>query len=278
MYDRPHVDDLNIEAPSVEQVYRDQRLALLRLAFLLCGSRSTAEDIVQTAFAAAYPRWASIDNPEGYLRRAVVNQPKESHRRRYRFRSPVRPEPVTHQPDIDEIWARVRSLPSRQRLSWCCASTEALHPHHYSTTCHPVAAAVDFVSAASNRPGEEWNTGRVEYGESSAPPNNCPNEASWLSNPVHFAMGFTRLRPSNDGGDERSDWGYHLAAHPRVSEVEVTVDRDLPFVVRTVALPARPDGPRFAGFTVASDARSVTVKLLDADGQVLSAQTTRPAG
>lgn len=128
------------------------------------------------------------------------------------------------------------------------------------------------------RPGEEWNTGGADYGESSAPPNNCPNEAPWLSNPVHFSMGFTRVRPSNDGGDERSDWGYYLAAHPRVSEVEVTVDRDQPFVVRTVALPARPDGPRFAGFTVAYDARTVTVNLLDADGQVLSAQTTRPAG
>lgn len=162
--------------------------------------------------------------------------------------------------------------------AWWIIPSEVVHPGHYPTTCHPVAAAVDFVSAASNRPGAEWNTGGVEYGESSAPPNNCPNEAPWLSNPVHFSMGFTRVRPSNDGGDEHSDWGYFLAAHPRVSEVEVTVDRDQPFVVRTAALPARPDGPRFAGFTVAYDARTVTVKLLDADGQVLSAQTTRPTG
>ncbi len=161
---------------------------------------------------------------------------------------------------------------------WWIIPSELLHPSHYPKSCDPPPAAVDFVTAANNRPGDEWNTGGVQYGETSAPPDTCPKEASWLSNPVHFSMGFSRVRPSNNGGDDHSDWGYFLATHPRVTEIEVTVDGDQPFVVRTVTLPARPDGPRFAGFTVAYDARSVTVKLLDADGQVLSGQVTRPGG
>jgi len=108
----PHTEAIEVE---VEKVYRDERVALLRLAFLLSGSRLAAEDIVQTAFAAAQSRWASIDNHGAYLRRVVVNQAKDGHRRSYRLRSLPSVEPVTHQPDLDETWAELRRLPSRQR-------------------------------------------------------------------------------------------------------------------------------------------------------------------
>jgi DNA-directed RNA polymerase specialized sigma24 family protein len=70
--------------PDADRVYREQRLALLRLAFLLTGSADLAEDIVQTAFAASWGRWEALDDPLAYLRRVVVNQAKDAHRRRYR--------------------------------------------------------------------------------------------------------------------------------------------------------------------------------------------------
>ena len=101
--------------PDLEVVYRDERLALLRLAFLLVGSREAAEDVVQTAFAAAHRHWATIDNPAAYLRRVVVNQAKDSHRRRYRKSSIASPTAVTHLPDVDETWAVIQQLPDRQR-------------------------------------------------------------------------------------------------------------------------------------------------------------------
>src|SRR3954471_3468550 len=41
------------ETPVLEESYRELRLPLLRLAFLLTGSRETAEDVVQSAFASA---------------------------------------------------------------------------------------------------------------------------------------------------------------------------------------------------------------------------------
>jgi RNA polymerase sigma factor (sigma-70 family) len=106
---------MSIEALEVERVYLDQRMALLRLAFLLTGSRDRADDIVQTAFAVAQARWATIENPGGYLRRVVVNQAKDQQRRGYRNRSVGVAEPVTHQPELDETWAELRHLPSRQR-------------------------------------------------------------------------------------------------------------------------------------------------------------------
>ncbi len=105
------------ETQVLEETYRELRLPLLRLAFLLTGSRETAEDVVQSAFASAQPRWHKIDDPPAYLRRSVVNLAKDGQRREFRRRRllPPQPEPVTAIPDIDETWALVRRLPAAQR-------------------------------------------------------------------------------------------------------------------------------------------------------------------
>jgi RNA polymerase sigma-70 factor (sigma-E family) len=50
--------------------------ALLRSGWLLTGDWPSAEDLVQTALAAAWPRWASLrrqDAPELYVRKIMVN-------------------------------------------------------------------------------------------------------------------------------------------------------------------------------------------------------------
>ncbi len=101
----------------IERAYRELRPQLLRLAFLLCGSREEAEDAVQSAFAGATDRWASIEDSTAYLRRSVVNQVKDRQRREFRRRLLHRPEPppVTHVPELDETWAVVRGLPRLQR-------------------------------------------------------------------------------------------------------------------------------------------------------------------
>jgi DNA-directed RNA polymerase specialized sigma24 family protein len=58
-----------VEKPAAgfEEIYCEQRLALLRLAYLLCGSRETSEDVVQSAFASAHARWEQIESPVPYL-------------------------------------------------------------------------------------------------------------------------------------------------------------------------------------------------------------------
>jgi RNA polymerase sigma-70 factor (sigma-E family) len=48
--------------------------ALLRSGWLLTGDWPSAEDLVQTALAAAWPRWAKLtDAPEPYVRKIMVN-------------------------------------------------------------------------------------------------------------------------------------------------------------------------------------------------------------
>ena len=105
------------ETPVLEQTYRELRLPLLRLAFMLTGSRETAEDLVQSAFTSAQPKWDVIDDPPAYLRRSVVNLAKDGHRREFRrrLRQRLEPEPVTQIAELDETWALVRGLPQTQR-------------------------------------------------------------------------------------------------------------------------------------------------------------------
>ncbi|MFL6062336.1 MAG: SigE family RNA polymerase sigma factor [Marmoricola sp.] len=56
--------------------------SLLRTAYLLCGDRGEAEDLVQTALMRTARRWrVARESPEGYARRVVVNLAKDRWRR-----------------------------------------------------------------------------------------------------------------------------------------------------------------------------------------------------
>jgi len=68
-----------------EEAYREHRLALLRLAYLMSGSHDVSEDVVQSVFTSAHDRWHQIENPLPYLKRAVVNVVKDGQRRRLRL-------------------------------------------------------------------------------------------------------------------------------------------------------------------------------------------------
>lgn len=101
---------------SVDETYVRQRHQLIGLATLLTGSRTVAEEVVQDVFAAAIPRWDTIQNPEHYLKRAVVNRVRTLGRRETRARAQARErQPVTGAPELDEAWSLLRRLPQRQR-------------------------------------------------------------------------------------------------------------------------------------------------------------------
>src|SRR5262245_222674 len=100
----------------VEDVYRSSWLDLTRLAYLLVGDRGEAEDIVQAVFTTAMARWDAIDDPESYLRRAVVNRANDVHRRSYRGPQPgVRVTASLGESESGELWDLVRGLPTPQR-------------------------------------------------------------------------------------------------------------------------------------------------------------------
>ena len=69
--------------------------AMVRLAYALTGDQGHAEDVAQAAFARAYAFWPKVrrtENPEGYVRRIVINE------NRNRFRRPRVAERLTDAP------------------------------------------------------------------------------------------------------------------------------------------------------------------------------------
>jgi RNA polymerase sigma-70 factor (sigma-E family) len=108
-------------------LYRAQRLPLLRLAVLLTDDRATAEDVVQDAFLALQRRWHAVDPAAaaGYLRTSVVNGVRSLHRRRVVARRHLHAVGHEDVPPADlallltedqrEVVEALRTLPRRQR-------------------------------------------------------------------------------------------------------------------------------------------------------------------
>jgi RNA polymerase sigma-70 factor (sigma-E family) len=104
-----------------------RRRSLLRTAWLLTGDWHSAEDLVQTALARCYPHWQRIaaDNPDAYVRRAMLNVHASWWRRRWHGEIPTSTMPEG-QTNTDEyaaadqrrvVVAALRSLPARQRAT-----------------------------------------------------------------------------------------------------------------------------------------------------------------
>ncbi|MDQ1641887.1 MAG: hypothetical protein QOJ90_1238 [Actinomycetota bacterium] len=100
---------------------RSRMPALLRFAHALSGDPHTAADLVQDALertVLAWPRVIRQDDPEGYVRRAIVNRHISRWRklRRERLSDSV-PESayVPTAPHDDELWASLALLAPRQR-------------------------------------------------------------------------------------------------------------------------------------------------------------------
>ena len=103
----------------------EHRVALVRVATLLCGSVAQGEDLVQDVLIRLYPRWGSLVDPLPYVRRCVTNE-FLSWRRRWATRHiRVVPDSVLAEhledpwsdgPD-PELWARVQQLPPQQRAA-----------------------------------------------------------------------------------------------------------------------------------------------------------------
>lgn len=70
---------------TLEDLYRQQRLRMVRLALLLVDEPATAEDVVQEAFTGLHRNWSGLRDKQaalGYLRTAVVNGSRSVLRRR----------------------------------------------------------------------------------------------------------------------------------------------------------------------------------------------------
>jgi RNA polymerase sigma-70 factor (sigma-E family) len=110
--------------------------ALLSFAHVLTGDRHDAEDVVQTALAATALGWHRLhrkDNPEGYVRRAIVTTHLNRQRRRPWLERSTGEVPEPSGPggsalgvggagpdadgldERDAMWRALATLPPRQR-------------------------------------------------------------------------------------------------------------------------------------------------------------------
>jgi RNA polymerase sigma-70 factor (ECF subfamily) len=108
---------------SVEALFRAEYEPMHRLAYTMLGSDADAEEVVQDAFLALATRWASVQNPGGYLRTSVVNGVRKRWRTQSRraysegyesTESEGRFEAATSDPYLLDV---VDALPERQRLA-----------------------------------------------------------------------------------------------------------------------------------------------------------------
>ncbi|MGH9171950.1 MAG: SigE family RNA polymerase sigma factor [Acidimicrobiales bacterium] len=71
---------------SFEAFYTASFESLVRLAFILTSSREVAEDLVQDSFVRLHRHYDSVEAPDRYIRRAVVNASRSYFRRAARER------------------------------------------------------------------------------------------------------------------------------------------------------------------------------------------------
>lgn len=114
-------------ADSLQQLYREHRLGLVRLGVLLLGEQSLAEDVVQDVFTAMWRRQGlpnDVVAASAYLRKAVVNRCRSHIRRRMFARQkpppldPSGPSPADAVELADEhreVLVALGKLPGKQR-------------------------------------------------------------------------------------------------------------------------------------------------------------------
>ncbi|GAB2677301.1 SigE family RNA polymerase sigma factor [Thalassiella azotivora] len=98
----PHPDESVTWTPdeAVRALYATHWVPMVRLAHLLLGGSSAAEEVVQDAFVALHRRWPRLRDPAtgaAYLRTSVVNGCRSVGRHRsveQRHRQPGAPEPA----------------------------------------------------------------------------------------------------------------------------------------------------------------------------------------
>jgi RNA polymerase sigma-70 factor (sigma-E family) len=113
----------------VDVLFRTHCAALVRLAMVLLGDRTEAEEVVQDAFVSLHRHWSTLRDPNAagaYLRAAVVRGSRSRQRRLIRARratqrlAVVPPDGNLEDLALDHdrsqrVAAAVRALPTRQR-------------------------------------------------------------------------------------------------------------------------------------------------------------------
>jgi RNA polymerase sigma-70 factor (sigma-E family) len=114
------IDSPPVDSPwdgALVELYEQHYDQLVRLAYLVSGRASAAEEVVQDAFIKTHRSWNEVRDPVPYLRTAVVNGCRSWGRRQKleQTRQPRPPEPVRQEPD--ELWDALATLNDRARTA-----------------------------------------------------------------------------------------------------------------------------------------------------------------
>lgn len=107
-----------VATPAFDEAYVELWRPMVRLAASLVDDPVIAEDVTQEAFARTMLRWAQLDDPVLYLRRAIVNRSRSELRKRAVRRRPVRAPVVVPpgEPVVDDAVLRaLRGLSPKRR-------------------------------------------------------------------------------------------------------------------------------------------------------------------
>ena len=107
------------EQPTFEAFARARLANLMRFGYALTGSQDSAADLVQDALVRTGLRWSRLHaaDPEGYVRRVMVNTHISWWRRRRREQLTASPPDVSYETPVrdDSMWLLLATLPPRQR-------------------------------------------------------------------------------------------------------------------------------------------------------------------
>jgi RNA polymerase sigma-70 factor (sigma-E family) len=139
-----------------------QRRSLLRAAAAITGDRNTAEDLLQSALASVFVRWAGIRDhraADAYVRRAMANQHASWFRQKWRTHEQVTDEvpepaarwtdpPVEGPSERQQLWPLVTSLPARQRAAVVLRYYEELSE---AETARALGCSIGTVKSSTSR-------------------------------------------------------------------------------------------------------------------------------
>lgn len=111
------------DGQSLSTFVAEQSVSLTRFAYLLCGDRHRAQDLVQSALVALYRRFGDalpVAAPVAYARKAIVNAHLAAARKHAASEVLVAdaPDHATDPVDVverDTLWAAISRLPPQQR-------------------------------------------------------------------------------------------------------------------------------------------------------------------
>lgn len=103
--------------PPLLELFETDRLRLVRIAYLITGQQSVAEEAVQEAFLRTASAWDRVRKPRQYLQTAVVDQCRTwgRHQQVIARHRPTPPPPTFQEPD--ELWDALGRLSERRRAA-----------------------------------------------------------------------------------------------------------------------------------------------------------------